>query len=203
MDDITLGKGMQALQWEANYRKKKMDSSVASQFLIPQACLDPDFEKYLNDLKIDGGKLLDIGTGTGEQAIFLAQKGFYVTATDVSPSAIKDARALSDSANVAVAFVEDNILLSNLTDQFDIITDRGCFTLIPDKYKPEYVVTINKLLKPGGWLFLKADKKKNELLKLFKENGCFEEYVSAESTYQSLNDKVVKAIIMVVRKFPG
>jgi 2-polyprenyl-3-methyl-5-hydroxy-6-metoxy-1,4-benzoquinol methylase len=203
MDDTTLGKGMQALQWEANYRKKKTDSSVANQFLVPQTSLDPDFERHFDDLKITGGKLLDIGTGTGEQAIFLAQKGFDVTATDVSPSAIKDAKVLSEAASVAVAFVEDNILLSHLADQFDLITDRGCFTLIPDKYKPEYVAAINKLLKPGGWLFLKADKKKNDLLKLFKEDGSFEEYASAESTYQSLNDKVVKAIVMVARKLPG
>ena len=201
MDDFTLGKVIQALRWEANYRKKSaVDKSVSKHFLSPQASLDPDFEKQLCNLNITKGKLLDIGTGTGEQAIFFAKKGFEVTATDVSPSAIKNANKLAAQNKVDVKFIEDNILLSKLTGQFDLIIDRGCFTLIPRKYKPEYIIAIKKLLNPNGWVFLKTDKKRNETLKLFKDDTEFREYISEESSYLSLNEKIVPATVLVMQK---
>ncbi len=201
MDDFTLGKVIQALQWEANYRKKNaVDKSVSKHFLSPQASLDPDFEKQLSNLNITKGKLLDVGTGTGEQAIYLAEKGFEVTATDISPSAIKHANKLAAQNKADVKFIEDDILLSKLTGQFDLIIDRGCFALIPKKYKPEYIIAIKKLLNPNGWLFLKTDKKTNKSLKLFKDDTEFRVYISEESSYMNLNDGIVQAIVLVVQK---
>lgn len=85
MDDLSLKKAFQALKWEANYRKKyNLEKSGDIHFLAPQENLDADFEKHLGILNITKGDILDIGTGTGEQATFLAKKGFKVTAIDVS-----------------------------------------------------------------------------------------------------------------------
>ena len=201
MDDFILKKGIQALQWESYYRKKcDIDKSVFKHFLAPQITLDPDFEKHLILLNIDKGKILDIGTGTGEQAIFLAKKGFEVTATDVSPSAIKSAKEQASLNQVAVNFLVDNILLSRLTDQFDIIFDRGCFTLIPARYKQDYLLEIKKLLKPNGWLFIKSDKKKNNILSLFRDDTDFRAYALEESSYLSLSGKMVPALVLVTQK---
>jgi release factor glutamine methyltransferase len=48
--------------------------------------------------------VLDLGTGTGICAIFLAMKGAHVTATDISPLAVRCARV-----NVALNFMEDRV----------------------------------------------------------------------------------------------
>lgn len=48
--------------------------------------------------------VLDLGTGTGICAIFLAMKGAHVTATDSSPLAVRCARV-----NVALNFAEDRV----------------------------------------------------------------------------------------------
>ena len=200
MDDFILKKGIQALEWESYYRKKKAaDQSVVKHFLAPQTTIDPDFEKYFDQLKIVNGSLLDVGTGTGELAVLLAKKGFDVTATDVSPSAIQLAKEQAVQ-NVAVNFVVDNILLSGLTAQYDVIIDRGCFTLIPPKYKPDYLQQIKKLLRPGGWLFLKSDKKKDNSLQLFSADPDLKQYALEETSYQALGGKMVQAMFLATQK---
>lgn len=48
-----------------------------------------------------GMHVLDLGCGTGEDAIWLAQRGIWVTATDASPAMLAVARAKADAAGVA------------------------------------------------------------------------------------------------------
>jgi 2-polyprenyl-3-methyl-5-hydroxy-6-metoxy-1,4-benzoquinol methylase len=201
MDDRILKKGIQALQWESYYRKKNGDDkSILKHFLSPQTELDPEFEKYFRLFDLAAGKILDVGTGTGELAIILAKKGFEVTATDVSPSAINIAkdRAMGDA--VKVNFLVDNILQSRLTDQFDIIIDRGCYTLIPPEYKQDYLRQIKKLLKPKGLLFIKSDNKKERFLRPILEDMDFTKLAFEQSTYLSLSGKVISAVTLIVRK---
>ena len=45
--------------------------------------------------------VLELGCGTGEDAVWLAQRGVRVTATDISPAMLDVARAKADSAGVA------------------------------------------------------------------------------------------------------
>jgi 2-polyprenyl-3-methyl-5-hydroxy-6-metoxy-1,4-benzoquinol methylase len=44
--------------------------------------------RYLNTYLPKTGKVLDIGAGTGPYAIPLAQRGYFVTAVDLSPALI-------------------------------------------------------------------------------------------------------------------
>ena len=49
--------------------------------------LDFDLENELNQRNITKGKFLDLGTGPGTQAIWLAKRGFKVIGSDLSESA--------------------------------------------------------------------------------------------------------------------
>ena len=53
-----------------------------------------------------GGRLLDLGCGTGEDALFLAGVGFDVTAVDPSPGMIERARAKAAARGVAAVRFE-------------------------------------------------------------------------------------------------
>jgi len=194
MEPNALDKAMQALYWEANYLKRsKDDASVSNKFLAILPNVDVDFERFLTERNIIKGTLLDIGTGTGEQAIYLARKGFVVTATDISLKAVTEARQLSATQNIAVDFIKDDILSTTLTGQFDIITDRGCYTVLPNSNNAAYLEAVKYLLAPGGWLLLKADRANKQAIILLKESGFFKIVFSEASSYINLMGKTVKA----------
>lgn len=55
--------------------------------------LDPDIAWALREYGVRGGRILDLGTCSGSQAIALAKRRFAVVGTDVSESALDQARA--------------------------------------------------------------------------------------------------------------
>ncbi len=67
-------------------------------------------------------KVLDMGTGTGVQAILAASKSTDVTAVDVNPFAVKCAKLNSELNNVSSRVrVNQSDLFENVIEKFDII----------------------------------------------------------------------------------
>jgi 2-polyprenyl-3-methyl-5-hydroxy-6-metoxy-1,4-benzoquinol methylase len=118
--------------------------------------LDPDLDAALARHGITSGRVLDEGTGPGTQAIALAERGFTVTASDVSAAAIAYAARRARERGVEVSFVQDDVLACRLTGPFDIIFDRGCFHVLAPEQRASYVETMHRLLAPSGWLFVKT-----------------------------------------------
>src|SRR4051812_38933743 len=63
----------------------------------------------------EGAEVLDIGCGTGTNAVWLAQQGFRVTGVDVSSVAIERARARASLARSSCNFLIADILTLQLT----------------------------------------------------------------------------------------
>lgn len=63
----------------------------------------PLVERFAKDIKI--GPVLDIGCGDGRDAVFLARKGFEVTAIDVRQKTIDTARELAKNSDAVVNFL--------------------------------------------------------------------------------------------------
>lgn len=119
--------------------------------------LDADIERALKAHRLRGSRVLDLGTGPATQAMNLAKRGFDVVATDISPSAIKKARASAKGAGLSITFLVDNVLKSKLAPALvDAIVDRGVFHVLPADKRPVYVRTVHRVLRPSGWLFLKC-----------------------------------------------
>jgi 2-polyprenyl-3-methyl-5-hydroxy-6-metoxy-1,4-benzoquinol methylase len=137
--------------WEALYEHQAVESMP---WFYPE--LDDDLRQALDALGLRSGSALDLGTGPGTQAMQLARRGFDVTATDISAAAIRRAREQAAAQGLAMTWVQDDILATQLVGPFDLIFDRGCFHVLPPEQRPAYVRTVAGLLRPGGHFFLKC-----------------------------------------------
>jgi 2-polyprenyl-3-methyl-5-hydroxy-6-metoxy-1,4-benzoquinol methylase len=126
------------------------------------------------------GKALDMATGEGKNAVFLAQNGFEVDALDISEKGLKKAQKLARGRGVKI-----NTFLVDL-DQYQI--EKEQYDLIANFYflRRRLIPRIKKGLKKGGKVIFetyllehrtlgtggpkqaKYFLKPNELLRLFK-----------------------------------
>jgi len=111
----------------------------------------------LKEHRLQGKRVLDLGTGPATHAMNLAKRGFDVVGSDISPSAIKKAKAAAKAAGLTIEFRVDDILTSKLEpDLVDVIIDRGVFHVLPPDKRSAYVDTVRRILRPKGWLLLKC-----------------------------------------------
>ena len=90
----------------------------------------PDFNliNMVIERPIVPGKCLEIGCGTGNNAIWLARRGFAVTGIDIVEYAVQRAREKSAAESVACEFIAADFLVDDVAGMpFDFIFDRGCF----------------------------------------------------------------------------
>ncbi len=104
--------------------------------------------------KHPAGRALDIGCGTGTNAITLAEHGWEVTGIDFVRRAILSANAKAQQAGVKPDFrVGDVTRLDDLPGRFDLILDIGCFHSLTKSGKKVYVSNlVNLLAREGSFL---------------------------------------------------
>ncbi len=102
-----------------------------------------------------GGRVLDIGCGTGTNAVWLTEQGFEVTGLDISGSAIALARQRSAEKGAECTFLADDFLACSLeTGCFSLVFDRGCFhSMDGDEQRRKFVRQAAACLAPGGLWF--------------------------------------------------
>src|SRR5260221_10156924 len=64
-----------------------------------------ELQRVLAEEKVPAGRAIDLGCGTGANAVWLAQQGFDVTGVDISPLAIERANARAQAAGVSCRFL--------------------------------------------------------------------------------------------------
>lgn len=95
------------------------------------------------------GRAVELGCGTGTNAIYLAQQGFRVTAIDIAPNALKMAKEKAEKANVTVKWIQADVLNPPELEPFDFIFDRGCYHGVRRQNAAGYVETVRRLSRPG------------------------------------------------------
>ncbi len=103
------------------------------------------------------GKALDLGCGTGTNAITLARHGWQVTGVDFAPRAIEMARRKAAAARMDITFlVADVSDLSRLRETYDFALDIGCLFVLGKKERLSYAKGLARLVSPQGWYMLYA-----------------------------------------------
>lgn len=101
------------------------------------------------------GSILDAGCGTGENALFFAQRGHKVTGIDYLAEPINRAKQkAADRGIKATFFVMDALALKELPEVFDSVIDSGLFHVFNDSDRQRYVEGLASVVKSGGKLFL-------------------------------------------------
>lgn len=97
-------------------------------------------DNYLEEKEIDGKEVLDMGTGSGILAVTAAENGAEVTAVDIDPEALQEAREYAREMEMeeSIYFAESD-LFENVSSDFDLIV-----------FNPPYLQGENYLALEGG-----------------------------------------------------
>jgi SAM-dependent methyltransferase len=129
--------------WEGRYRQGNApwDTGVPS----------TELQRVVAEEKIAPCRALELGCGTGTNAVWLARQGFDVTALDLSPLAIERARQRAADAGVRVEFLAADLLQPvALEGPFGFLYDRGCYHAVRRVDARPYFENVERLTGPGA-----------------------------------------------------
>ena len=106
---------------------------------------------------LNPGRALDLGCGTGTNAVYLARHGWEATGVDYIGAAVRRARRRAGRAGVRARFVAgDATRLGEIgvMGPFDLVTDIGCFHGVPAARRDAYARGVTDATRPGATLLL-------------------------------------------------
>lgn len=119
---------------------------------------------------VRGKRLLDVGTGLGESAIYFARLGAVVTAIDISPKMVElcleNARRLGVTLSAHAATGED---LGLPDAAFDIVYAANVLHHIHDR--DQFLATLRRVLVPGGVFVAWDPVKYNPAINIYRRKA--------------------------------
>ncbi|MCA9267209.1 MAG: class I SAM-dependent methyltransferase [Planctomycetales bacterium] len=118
---------------------------------------DSQLQRVLTEFELRPSRVLELGCGTGTNAVFLAQQGFAVTAMDIAPLAIAKAQSRAQAAGVAIDFSAGDILECPApAEPFPLVFDRGVYHCVRRVSAEGFCRKVADATAPGGLYFTVA-----------------------------------------------
>ncbi|MBP6217007.1 MAG: class I SAM-dependent methyltransferase [Oligoflexales bacterium] len=139
-----------SIDWNESYIQKDApwDSGEVS----------PEFRSRFVEWKIDSfshPRVLDIGCGSGTNAIHLAKHQFHVTACDLSPEAISLAKRKAQDSSVCVEWMCADFLTHDWRcPPFPLLIDRGCYHILRHVNLNRFLTVLDQLTHKGSLFFV-------------------------------------------------
>ncbi len=141
--------GMKLLErWDKHYRDGRwppwnndLPASPALQEAVEKGTIKPC-------------RVVVLGCGSGQNAIFLAKNGFDVTAIEIAPTALGRGMADARKAGAKVRWVLADVLKLPDMKPFDLIFDRGCYHNVRYVDAAGFVASMKQLCRPKTRCFI-------------------------------------------------
>lgn len=105
--------------------------------------------------QIPAGDVLCLADGEGRNSVFLAERGWRVTAIDLSEVGVAKARALARERGVEVNFIVHDLRIFDLgIENYDAVT--SIFAHMPPKIRTDLHARVVAALRPRGVFLLEA-----------------------------------------------
>ncbi len=134
---------MPGIDWDAHYQTGKP----------PWETGQPSTElgRVIREQRIQPCRVVELGCGSGINAVWLAQQGFDVTAVDFSGLAIQKAQQRAAAAHVAIRFQQVDVLdVPDDLGQFPFFFDRGCYHAVRRGGVQAYLRTLERITVAGS-----------------------------------------------------
>ncbi len=150
---------MRPLAWfEELYQKARDDGAT-----VPWAdrVPNPHIVQMLEKLSLDGSPrlALKIGCGYGDDAEWLAQRGFAVTAFDISPTAIAECRRRFPDSKVHYLVADLFGAPVDWNEHFQLVWESYTLQVLPPDLRRDAIQRICRFLSHGGHLVFAARAK--------------------------------------------
>lgn len=170
----------QAKNWDREYTQNLLVTGGTE----PQA----DFKRFLKYLRKEAGvslntlNVLDLGSGTGKNSIFLAEEGATVVGIEIAPTAVKIARSRAQEAKVTATFFEQSFgaHLPFPDTSFNLALDIMSSNALTESERAIYLSELRRVLTAGAYFFVRllaldGDKHAATLLKIHPghESGTY------------------------------
>jgi SAM-dependent methyltransferase len=130
--------------WDNRYVKgdTPWDSGRPSQELV----------RVLDEERITPCRAIDLGCGTGSNAIYLASLGFDVTAADISPTAIDRCRMRRATTDVRIRCIQADLLdpPDDIGGSYSFFLDRACYHVVRRVNVEAYFRTLDRIIAPSA-----------------------------------------------------
>ncbi len=99
--------------------------------------------------QLPGATALELGCGTGTNAIEMARRGYRVTAVDLVDLAVRRAKAKAKKAGVTVDFRCGDATRMGLGGPYDVLFDSGLYHGIRRRDLAGFLQTLDRVTRPG------------------------------------------------------
>ena len=114
------------------------------------------------------GRALELGCGMGSNAVWLAERGWRVTAMDFSENAIEKARQLARERGVDVEFVIADASSYQTDGEYDLVT--SFYVQLSPEQRVKMLSLAGEALVPGGTLLFVSHDRSNPPAEWSKED---------------------------------
>ncbi|MFL6469192.1 MAG: class I SAM-dependent methyltransferase [Pyrinomonadaceae bacterium] len=181
---------------------------------IPWADLEPNrfFRDWAerNGLKGEGRKALVVGCGLGDDAVYLDDLGFKVTAFDISPTAIEWAKRLYKDRDIQFETADLFQPFRGWLEAFDFVLEIYTIQPLPLEIRPNVIDAVASFVAPNGELVVVTrgrddDEEPSELpwplskkdLMRFEENGLLQ--TDYEEVFEDEDGEPVRRFVIRYR----